>query len=421
MKVKVNKDRFMEIDNIIGSQYENLATTLEFEFPEYIEKNEMKIPTSEFNKYIVFDIDEPENQALIIADKYSIPYEITKLGEVTFYVKLEEKSESENVSDKLIWISRGKDIYFNKTEEGKTIITTEKIDAFNQAITELNEKTDEVQELINDIENKIETDEFKGDKGDRGAAGTVIQSIEPEEEETVIWVDEEDESGVIIDKEEIEAEIKEEINPILNKAIETSERAEAIAKGRATGYVFDTIVDLDEWLQDNENTSKLVLGDNLYIREVGVPDYWWDGTSKQILETQKVDLDEYAKKDEIKALTQEVYSTNETIIGKWIDEKTIYRKVIRITSIPTNEERIKAGITSFNELITLKCLVRDSSDNSWREIPWTVGHSGSVFISNWNAGITYSSKDDVIIIQCGTDFKRTNLGHITLEYTKTID
>lgn len=74
--------------------------------------------------------------------------------------------------------------------------------------------------------------------------------------------------------------------------------AEAIAKGRATGYVFDTVSDLDLWLQDESNVSKLVLGDNFYIREVDVPDYWWDGTEKQQLETQKVDLSEYYTKKE---------------------------------------------------------------------------------------------------------------------------
>ena len=69
----------------------------------------------------------------------------------------------------------------------------------------------------------------------------------------------------------------------------------AIAKGRATGYVFDTLEDLDAWLSDETNTANLVLGDNFYIRAVDVPDYWWDGSAKQQLETQKVDLTEYVK------------------------------------------------------------------------------------------------------------------------------
>lgn len=87
--------------------------------------------------------------------------------------------------------------------------------------------------------------------------------------------------------------------PDIPKLQEQIEEAEAIAKGRATGYVFDTIDDLDAWLADPTNTATLVLGDNLYIRATDVPDYWWDGTQKQPLETQKVDLSEYAKSADV--------------------------------------------------------------------------------------------------------------------------
>lgn len=81
-------------------------------------------------------------------------------------------------------------------------------------------------------------------------------------------------------------------------AVVIAERAESVAKGRATGYVFDTVGDLDLWLSNKANTANLVLGDNFYVRAVNVPDYWWDGTQKQPLETQKVDLTEYVRKDQ---------------------------------------------------------------------------------------------------------------------------
>ena len=144
---------------------------------------------------------------------------------------------------------------------------------------------------------------FEVRNGKGGENGVAIQEEEPTEEYTVIWVDENDNTGTIIDEEKIVNEIKAEIQPVLNQVVETSERAETIAKGRATGYVFDTLEDLDTWLQNTENISKLVLGDNLYIRATGVPDYWWDGTSKQVLETQKVDLTEYVKNTEYEEWT----------------------------------------------------------------------------------------------------------------------
>lgn len=95
---------------------------------------------------------------------------------------------------------------------------------------------------------------------------------------------------------------------------------EAVAKGRSAGYVFDTEADMFEWLSEEENRSELVLGDNFYIRDTSVPDYWWDATSGQarVLETQKVDLTEYAKTSSVseglnkKANKNDVYTKSET-------------------------------------------------------------------------------------------------------------
>lgn len=66
----------------------------------------------------------------------------------------------------------------------------------------------------------------------------------------------------------------------------------AVAQGKCSSYVFDTVDELDTWLGNTENTANLKTGDAFYIRAVDVPDYWWDGdtSSKQILETTKVDL-----------------------------------------------------------------------------------------------------------------------------------
>ena len=108
------------------------------------------------------------------------------------------------------------------------------------------------------------------------------------------------------DMQEIENNVKTDIQPILENIENISKQAEVIAKGRATGYVFDTLEDLELWLQDKTNTSKLVLGDNLYIRALGIPDYWWDGSEKQQLETQKVDLTEYATKEYVDVLIGDI-------------------------------------------------------------------------------------------------------------------
>lgn len=115
----------------------------------------------------------------------------------------------------------------------------------------------------------------------------------------------EDRSSLVGAVNEICAEVGKKANSSeLQEVSENVKRAEAIAKGRAKGYVFDTVEDLDLWLSDEAHRVELAVGDNLYIRAVDVPDYWWDGTQKQQLETQKVELSDYVKNTDYATATR---------------------------------------------------------------------------------------------------------------------
>lgn len=64
----------------------------------------------------------------------------------------------------------------------------------------------------------------------------------------------------------------------------------AVAQGKCASYVFATVEELETWLTKTTNTANLKVGDVFLIKAVDVPDYWWDGSAKQILETTKVNL-----------------------------------------------------------------------------------------------------------------------------------
>jgi hypothetical protein len=81
---------------------------------------------------------------------------------------------------------------------------------------------------------------------------------------------------------------------ILRAAIDD---ARAIAEGRSKGKVFETLDDMNSWLAVSTNTASLNIGDHLLIKALNVPDYWWDGTGIQKLETEKVDLTDYVQKE----------------------------------------------------------------------------------------------------------------------------
>ncbi|KAA6356684.1 MAG: hypothetical protein EZS28_047790, partial [Streblomastix strix] len=57
-----------------------------------------------------------------------------------------------------------------------------------------------------------------------------------------------------------------------------------IATGKSKAYVFLTQGELNDWMAIQDNVAKLVNGDNLYIADKEVTDYWWDGTDLKVLE-----------------------------------------------------------------------------------------------------------------------------------------
>ena len=82
-----------------------------------------------------------------------------------------------------------------------------------------------------------------------------------------------------------ETRIKE-VEELANTALQT-------ALDKVSAIPFDTKAELDAWLAIPENVASLKVGTSFYIRETSTPDYWWDGETIQILETEKPDLTNY--------------------------------------------------------------------------------------------------------------------------------
>lgn len=138
-----------------------------------------------------------------------------------------------------------------------------------------------------------------------------------------------------------------ELNSALyQSAVDKSDEALTIAKGRNRALCFFTYQELSDWLngdfqrEDGKTKADLQTGDNLYIVETGVPDYWWDGTQIRPLETQKVDLSEYAEKDYVdEEIAEQVAVPNSDIAN--------YLEVADILGIWKNAT---AGRTDFQSL-----------------------------------------------------------------------
>lgn len=108
------------------------------------------------------------------------------------------------------------------------------------------------------------------------------------------------------------------------------------------------------------------------------------------------------------------YSTSETDTGlKWIDNKSVYRKVIDIGSLPNSTTKyIPHGITGIDTLIHAEILTSNNAKDTFFPVPYTV--IGSPYI-NYQTNFILTDTD--IGIECGTD-RSAFSGYAILEYTK---
>lgn len=106
------------------------------------------------------------------------------------------------------------------------------------------------------------------------------------------------------------------------------------------------------------------------------------------------------------------YTTDEIAVGKWIDGKTIYRKVFTGTSTLS----ISTGITPDN-IIKMECLIHQTV-GSWRTIPWIFSLNDSMGPASWTGGFYFNDSDSTIRFQLGSNLAALNKVIVIMEYTK---
>ena len=112
----------------------------------------------------------------------------------------------------------------------------------------------------------------------------------------------------------------------------------------------------------------------------------------------------------------EEYSTTEKIIGKWINGKPLYRKVITFKALPENTIK------------TVDCDI-DNCDNIWIENQFAIANSKYVCIlpmpgydSNVGTSVTYSwLMNTTLNIYSNAGWGNDWTFYIILNYTKTTD
>ena len=108
----------------------------------------------------------------------------------------------------------------------------------------------------------------------------------------------------------------------------------------------------------------------------------------------------------------EEYSTDEKVIGKWIDGKPLYQKVIEIGAVSTTEVATATGVTNIEQVIDLK---GGGTMIAGQFLKWgfenAAGFCSCYFDKNRNVVVS-------IVSTTAYNLKR---GYAILEYTKTTD
>lgn len=108
------------------------------------------------------------------------------------------------------------------------------------------------------------------------------------------------------------------------------------------------------------------------------------------------------------------YSTEEQVIGTWIDGKTLYRKVVNCGALPNaTSKRVAHGITDFEKIISLKG-VASTSYNYVITLP-------NISTADVKNGVSLNADTTHIYIDTMIDRTTYTSSYAILEYTKTTD
>lgn len=106
------------------------------------------------------------------------------------------------------------------------------------------------------------------------------------------------------------------------------------------------------------------------------------------------------------------YSTDEQIIGTWIDGKRLYQKTIEFGALPNNTSKeVNHGISNINYIVNAYGFAKHSTGNAYISIP--------TCLTNNFIGIYCSNS--VIHIETNANNSNYTISYIIIQYTKTTD
>lgn len=189
--------------------------------------------------------------------------------------------------------------------------------------------------------------------------------------------------------------------------------------------VDNTIANINKVTASDMNEIKTAVNnndDNIALNASDIADNTADiGDLSTLTTTAKTDLVSAINELDGTIKNGDVYTSSEHAIGKWIDNKTIYRMVVTVTSINTNANTTDVPITisNLNEVVNISGSVRTNSGQYKPVASIYVDGNGvqSRFVFS-----VYTVYSTTLTVSYGDWWKNVfGKANIIIEYTKTTD
>ncbi|KAA6371423.1 MAG: hypothetical protein EZS28_033050, partial [Streblomastix strix] len=206
------------------------------------------------------------------------------------------KTETDVLLDDKLNISDQTDAYTKQEDDALLLLKADKselIDAYSKTETDvlLDEKLNVSDQI--DAYKKQEDDALLLLKSDKSKLADYVnlgtaQTITGQKQFNIITVASVSKQG----KNDASILLAGGGDMLVSSLVNQTEQQEVreFASGKSKAYVFDIQSDLNDWMAIQDNVAKLAIGDNLYIVDKQVVDYWWDGTDLKVLETEQPDM-----------------------------------------------------------------------------------------------------------------------------------
>ena len=162
-----------------------------------------------------------------------------------------------------------------------------------------------------------------------------------------------------------------------------------------------------------EITDKLA-SVKVYIEiDVGIPIFRISTKTKKLYNNEERVLTEkdVIPADNIVGQPKTKYSTEEILVGTWIDGRKIYRKVYSGKGDVPHEVQVDPCAT----VIDMRMMVKNKANNgSWRTVPWLY----DTMDNTWVAGFYMDSLRKVVVMQLKNNMASAYWWHLIIDYCK---